>query len=363
MKQYFILILTTISIICRAQEPTLEQKAAQMIMIGFRDTAITKNSHIVTDISEHGIGGVIIYEYDSPTKSRPRNITSKEQLKTLIAGMQNISEIPLFIGIDEEGGFVSRLKPKYGFKPTVSPQYLGKLNNIDSTTLYADRIANACKEVGINLNFAPLADVNINTACPVIGKIERSYSANTDTVTFHAGIFITEHLKNNIWCSIKHFPGHGSAMNDSHLGFTDVSDTWTKKELEPFKKLIADSLCPMIMTAHTFNSNIDDKYPATLSKQTISILRDNLKYNGLILSDDMMMLAIAEHYGMDEAIEKSINAGVDILLFSNNIDHYDPLIAAKAIKTITKLVSEGKILPERINESYIRIMKYKQTLR
>lgn len=366
MKFLFISFLSvffyTSAIAQNTSPDSLKFKIGQMLMIGFRDTVISESSHIVHDIIKYNIGGVVLYEYDSPTRSRPRNITSKKQLLKLNKDLQKHAKTPLFIGIDEEGGMVSRLKTKYGFKPTVSAQYLGKINDVDSSKFYATQIAKACKSIGINMNFAPIVDVNTNPNCPVIGGIARSFSSNTDTVTFHANIFIEEHKKQGILCSLKHFPGHGSSKNDSHQGFTDVTDTWQKIELTPFKSLLKQDNYPMVMTSHVFNKKIDSVYPATLSKNTLNLLRKNMNYNGLILSDDMMMLAIAANFGLPEALKQSINAGVDVLIFSNNIDHYDPKIAEKVINIIAELVNSGDISTERINESYEKIVRIKRNL-
>ncbi len=342
--------------------PTLKQKIGQMIMVGFRDTVITDTSQITLDIKNQNIGGVVLYEYDTPSKSRPRNISSKPQLQKLNTDLQKFSATPLFIGIDEEGGLVSRFKPKYGFEKTVTAQYLGEINNPDSTRFYAKKIANNCKQMGINMNFGPVVDINTNPYCPVIGKLGRSFSANSDSVVFHSSIYIKEHEKLGIISSLKHFPGHGSAQNDSHKGFTDVSESWTKEELQPYAQLLNKKVTPVVMTAHTFNENIDSVYPATLSLTTINMLRKDLNYNGLILSDDMMMLAIANHFGFEQAIKLAINAGVDILIFSNNINHYNPKIAQQAVNAIVKLVENGEVSESRINESYIRIMKVKNTM-
>jgi len=331
-------------------------------MVGFRDTLITSQSPIIKDIQELKIGGVVLYDYDSPSQSRPRNITSPKQVKELTQQLQSYSKIPLFIAIDEEGGKVSRLKPRYGFPPSVSAQYLGQRNNEDTTRFYAKRIAELCEVSGINVNFAPVVDVNVNPDCPVIGKLERSFSTNPDSVAFHAEIFIHELTKQGIWPCVKHFPGHGSSAADSHLGFTDVSETWNESELLPYKKLIHDSLCPMVMTSHVFNRNLDSVYPATLSKPTLDILRNDLGFNGLIFSDDMMMKAIADHYGLSQAIEKAVNGGVDVMIFSNNIDTYDEQIAQKVLDLIMELVQSGKISEQRIDESYQRVMKVKDRL-
>ena len=343
-------------------EPTLRQKAAQMLMVGFRDTAITAESEVTQWLRDYQIGGVILFEYDSPSKSRPRNITSKQQLKTLIDSLHGFSPTPLFVAVDEEGGNVSRLKTRYGFEPTVTPQYLGTLDNEDSTRFYAHRIAQTCRSLGINVNFAPSVDVNVNSDCPIIGKIGRSFSADAVVVARNARWFIEEHSKVGVLCAIKHFPGHGSSVSDTHLGLADVTQTWQDVELQPYKLLLGDTLSTAVMTSHIFNRNIDSVYPATLSAATLSILRNSIQFNGLLFSDDMMMNAISKFFGLEDAICLAINAGVDVLIFSNNIDSYNSDIVKDAIDIIVRLVGEGKISEERISEAYERIVSAKQLL-
>ena len=340
-------------------EPTLRQKAAQMLMVGFRDTAITAESEVAQWLRDYQIGGVILFEYDGPSKSRPRNITSKQQLKTLVDNLKRLSPTPLFVAVDEEGGNVSRLKTRYGFEPTVTPQYLGTLDNEDSTRFYARRIAQTCRNLGINVNFAPSVDVNVNPDCPIIGKIGRSFSADAEVVARNARWFINEHNKAGVLCAIKHFPGHGSSVSDTHLGLADVTDTWQDTELKPYQILLSEGAQVAVMTAHIFNRNIDNQYPATLSVTTLAKLRNDLHFNGLIFSDDMMMNAISKSYGLEEALQLAINAGVDVLVFSNNIDVYNANIVKDAVDIIVRLVGEGKISEARIDEAYRRIVDAK----
>lgn len=356
------LTITNTTTYSQNNNPSLKQMVGQMLMLGFRDTVLNESSHIINDIKDLNIGGVVLYEYDVPSKLRPRNITSKKQLKQLNKDLQSFAKTPLFIGIDEEGGRVTRLKTSYGFKPTVSAQKLGEWNNPDSTKKYALRIAKACKSVGVNMNFAPVVDVNTNPDCPVIGAIERSFSNNPDLVSTHAQLYMNEHQKEGVFCTLKHFPGHGSALMDSHLGFTDISETWNKEELSPYKKLLAESDFPMVMTSHVFNKNIDSVYPTTLSKTTLNILRNKLNFEGIILSDDMMMLAIADNFGLEESILLAIQAGVDVLIFSNNINHYNASIGNEIVEIILDLVANEKLSMERIKESYDKILKAKATL-
>ena len=366
MKQFLLLLsFSVLFASCREAgngAPTLEQKAAQMLMVGFRDTAITAESEVAQWRRDYQIGGVILFEYDSPSKSRPRNITSKQQLKTLVDNLKRLSPKPLFVAVDEEGGNVSRLKTRYGFEPTVTPEYLGTLDNEDSTRFYARRIAQTCRSLGINVNFAPSVDVNVNPDCPIIGKFGRSFSADAEVVARTARWYIEEHNKAGGLGAIKHFPGHGSSVSDTHLGLADVTQTWQDVELQPYKLLLSDSLSTAVMTSHIFNRNIDSVYPATLSAATLSILRNSIQFNGLLFSDDMMMNAISKFFGLEEAICLAINAGVDVLIFSNNIDSYNPDIVKDAIDIIVRLVGEGKISAERIEQSYQRIVDVKNKL-
>lgn len=332
-----------------------------MLIIGFRGTEINENHSIYKDIQERNIGGVVLYEYDVPSRSRPRNISSPEELKELSRRLQKASPFPLFIALDQEGGRVNRLKESYGFPPTVSAQYLGDLNDAETTQFWADKSAATLSDMGVNVNFAPVVDVNVNPDCPVIGKIERSFSQSPELVFRHSEIFTETYKKKNIIAALKHFPGHGSSKEDSHYGFTDITETWKTEELYPYLLHFMNDFDGMIMTAHTFNAHLDPDYPATLSHSTMTgILRKRLGWEGVIVSDDMMMGAITDHYGMETAIEKAILAGVDMLIFSNNSPaDYNPDIAKEAIEIIKRLVEENRISKERIALSYERISALK----
>lgn len=341
-------------------EVPLEVKIGQMLKIGFRGMQIADTNHIVRDIEKYHLGGVVLFDYDVPRNQPVRNITSPQQVKTLVKGLKQLSEIPLIVSIDQEGGQVARLKPKYGFPETVSAQYLGNLDKPDSTRYYARQTAETLYKLGINVNLAPVVDVDLNPDNPVIGGLERSFSSDPQTVVKHARIFIKTMHNHDILTVLKHFPGHGSSEKDSHLGVVDVTETWSKKELIPYRQLIDSGLVDAVMTAHIFNAKLDSTYPATLSKPTITgVLRDSLGFEGVVISDDLMMGAIRKEYGLKTTITQAIQAGVDILSFANN-SIYDPEIVPKAHKIITELIEEGTISKERIDRSYDKIMNLKQ---
>ncbi|MDW8220122.1 MAG: glycoside hydrolase family 3 protein [Bacteroidota bacterium] len=347
---------------------SLDYKIAQMLLIGFRGMSLQSDDSLVRDIKAGRVGGIILFDYDALTKEYKRNIESPEQVRALTKQLaQTVQDngvgLPLLISIDQEGGRVSRLKSRYGFPVSVSQQYLGSVNNLDTTRWYAAKTAQTLAEYGFNLNFAPLVDLNRNPENPVIGKVERSFSADPDIVSKHAAVVVEEHRKRGIITTLKHFPGHGSSTADSHKGFVDVSTTWKSDELQPYAELIRQNKVDMIMTAHIFNKFLDSTLPATLSKRIITgILRDSLGYKGVIISDDMQMGAIAQYYGLETALEECINAGVDIICFGNNLQ-YDVGVVGKATAIIKRLVAEGKVSRERIDESYRRIVQLKQRIK
>lgn len=346
----------------QSENLTLEQKVGQLLMVGFRGYELSDTSHIARDISEFNLGGVILFDFDVPTGRPVRNIDSFDQVRALNDSLQHKASTPLLIAIDQEGGRVARLKPVRGFPETVSAEYLGELDNIDTTRAYAAEQTALLDSLGINVNFAPVVDLNTNPENPVIGSIERSYGAEPELVTRHARIVIEEHQQSNLLPVIKHFPGHGSAWNDSHLGMADVTDTWADVELEPYKSLAETGYNFGVMTAHVLNRKLDEELPATLSEpiQT-GLLRETIGFEGVLFSDDMQMEAIRSFYGLEFAIENALNAGVDMLVFGNN-SVYQPNIVPDAVDIILDLVEKGAVSETRINEAYDRVTSAKENL-
>lgn len=342
---------------------TLRKKIAQMLIMGFRAIELKGDEPIVRDVRDLGIGGVILFDWDDLLKAYERNIASPEQVASLTASLRNYASIPLLVAIDQEGGKVCRLKERYSFQSSVSAQALGTSNDLSRTRIVGESMASALRIEGINLNFAPVVDLNVNPANPVIGKLERSFSADPAVVVAHAREIIAAHERNRVLTCLKHFPGHGSSTADSHKGFTDVTDTWSEQELQPYRTLIDEGSCRMVMTAHIYNRNLDPDYPATLSYPTITgLLRKKLGFNGVVASDDLQMGAIRQHYTFETAVEKCILAGVDILDICNEAV-YDPDAAPRTIDLVARLVENGVIPESRIDESCIRIMRLKRLIR
>lgn len=345
---------------------SIESKIGQMLIVGFRGTQAQSDAPIAGTIKDLNLGGVILFDYDAPSKTAGRNIADPEQTKKLVADLKSYSQNqPLLVAIDAEGGQINRLKPSLGFADIASAQSLAKLDGSVALENYWD-LAKELVYLGFNLNFAPVVDLNINPKNPAIGGLERSYSKKPAIVSTLAKAMVAAHKSFGILTALKHFPGHGSSKSDSHLGLVDVTDTYQERELDPYEKLIKDGAVDSVMTAHIVNRNIDPDYPATLSPKFIqNILREKLGFDGVVFSDDMQMGAIVKNYGFEDAIIRAINAGCDILVFSNNNADtgYDDTIAQRAHDAILNAVRDGRITESRINQSYERIMKLKNKLK
>lgn len=354
-----------------AETISLRDKIGQMLIIGFKGEAVEQNSPIVQAITDHNLGGVILYD----RKLVGKNIINPEQVQSLNQHLQQFNhdahqaqqrpDLPLLIAVDYEGGKVNRLKEAYGFPSTLSAAAIGQMN-LEDANARAVNMADTLQTAGFNVDFAPVLDININPDNPIIGKMERSFSNNPGDVAKYAELFSQNFLARNIQCAYKHFPGHGSSSSDSHLGFVDVTNEWQADELEPYQQLFSSpNPCGMVMTAHIINRKLDESgLPATLSHKILTeLLRERMQFSGVIITDDMQMLAIRDHYGLKQAITLAINAGADILMFANQLAPNEPdLYPKELIDLIENEVRFGHISEATIEASYQRIVKLKQTL-
>jgi beta-N-acetylhexosaminidase len=289
-----------------------------------------------------------------------RNIESPAQVRSLLTFLQAQARTPLLVSIDQEGGRVNRLKPAYGFPESISHEELGRIDRPEETFRHAEATARTLAALGFNLNLAPVVDLDAHPDNPVIKGKGRCFSGDPDVVARHAAEFVRAHRAHGVLTCAKHFPGHGSATGDTHLGLVDVTTTWSERELIPFRRLIDAGLCDVIMSAHVFNAKLDPDRPATLSRTVITgLLREQLGYQGVITSDDMEMKAISSHYGLDNSVPAAIEAGIDVLCFGNNLS-YDPDIAGKAIAILERAVASGRIPEARIDASYQRVIALKR---
>ena len=330
-------------------EMTIEEKVGQLIMVGFDGTQA--NETIETHIRERFVGGIVLFS---------RNIQSPKQTAELTNQLQRLAEstahrIPLFIGIDQEGGWVIRLKEG----ATVLPgnMALGATGSTELAERAGEITAAELAAVGVNLNFAPVMDVNNNPQNPVIGR--RSFGGSPELVSRLGVAYIRGLQHNGVLGTAKHFPGHGDTTVDSHFDLPTVNHDRERihaLELQPFRAAI-DADVAAIMTAHIVYPAFDPDRPATLSPGILTdLLRGELGFDGLLITDAMEMKAIDDRYRSGEAAVMAIEAGADIVMvlwtLTKQIEVFDALLSA---------VKSGRISQARLDQSVERILKSKAT--
>jgi len=317
----------------------LRRRVARMLVVGFRGHELADDDPILRAIGEDGLGGVILFA---------RNIESPAQLAELTGTLRAAAgERPLLIAVDQEGGAVARLGPDDGFPATPSAAQVGRRADPEYALEVGRSIAATLAQAGINLNLAPVVDLNVNPDNPSIGALGRSYSADPDVVVEMCGAFIAGHREQRVRTTLKHFPGLGSATGDTDREYVDVSATWTDAELEPFRRLIDGGQADLVMVGNAFNEQLDRRHPASLSAPTLRVLRDELGWAGVVVTDDLMAGALSHNYDSDEVLRLAIGAGNDLLLLANTGSRPSDVVQP-ALDAIVRLV-QG----ERLDESLI----------
>jgi beta-N-acetylhexosaminidase len=323
-------------------------QVGQLIFIGVSGTSLTTDEKKF--IVENNIGGITLFG---------RNVKDPAQVYDLCKEIQSLSsqmadQAPLYIAVDMEGGRVARCKEPFTQWPP-----LKRLGDLDSPTLsfeFAEAMGKELHAVGFNVDWAPCLDVLTNPQNTVIG--DRAISSDPEMVAKHTAGLIRGYQKANIIPCAKHFPGHGNTLLDSHHELPVEEKTFDELgalELIPFKKAIKSKLS-MIMTSHILFKKIDPDWPVTLSQKFLkNLLRDILKYEGLIVTDDLGMKALANHHPVEKIPVRAIEAGADVLLYCN-----EPASPPKAIEAITKAVADGALQAEKITSIYRRILDHKR---
>ena len=312
----------------------------------------------IDEFKRLSIRGVILFDHDL-ADNRPRNIHSPEQLARYITDLRHELGDDAIIAIDQEGGSVSRLDAAHGFVPTRSAAEFARLEEIDRVQ-YAMKQARQLAKMGINLNFTPCVDLAIEPDSPIIAGKGRSFGVDVQSVSECAQILIDEHRRAGVRCCLKHFPGHGSALLDSHLGVCDVTTTHQDEEVSVYQDLISiygDRLA--IMPGHLMHQRIDPDLPASLSERHIKgTLRDRLGFDGVVITDSLDMRAIRDQFGEVESGILAINAGVDLLLDGLNAAGYrQPGAPGRVIDGIVKAIDQNRIkeIESKLDQSARRV--------
>jgi len=339
-----------------APGPSLRQKIAGLIVVGFRGSALGQVPWLRTALRETGLGGVILFDRDQQLGGN-RNVRSPAQIRQLVADLRAAAgDREIIVSVDQEGGIVTRLSPAHGFPAVASEADIGR-GSVAAARTWGRGIAKTLATAGINLNFAPVVDLNVNPKSPAIGALDRSFTADPDVVVKMAGAEIDAHRAAGVRTTLKHFPGIGSSTTNTDFGVADVTKTWTRRELEPFQRLIDSNKADLIMAGHVVNGQLDPDHPASLSKAVVTdLLRGELGWTGPVVTDDLQAAAIDKAFGFDEAIVLALEAGNDLLLFANQ-QTYDPRVVGQAIDIIAGAVDAGRLPASRIDEAYGRVTR------
>jgi beta-N-acetylhexosaminidase len=334
----------------------LRAMIGQMILIGFPGTKPAEEwpARVIKMIGDSEIGGVILF---------PQNIVDPPQLKALDAALRKAGGArPPFIAVDQEGGLIQRLTPAKGFIGTPSALKVAATDEAAAYRVYR-AMAHELAGEGINLNFGPVVDLAIDPNGPAIAKLERSFGRDPNRVANFAHQFVDAHHDEGVLVAAKHFPGHGSAALDTHDEVVDVSATWQEAELIPFRDLASDQAADMIMVGHLIHPRFSDgDKPASLSRRAMQdVLRGELGFRGLIVTDDLQMGAIQARYGIEEASVLAVAAGADLMIFAN-LKAPDPEITSRVLNAVAQAVEQGRVSRERIEDAYRRIITAKKKI-
>jgi beta-N-acetylhexosaminidase len=331
----------------------LRRKIARMFIVGFRGSVIGPDHPIIPAL-QAGLGGVILFNH-AGKKGESRNIESRTQVRDLTDALRTAAPGPLLIAVDQEGGEISRLDPAQGFPATRSQAAIGATDDPSAAEASGRAMGTTMAAAGIDLDLAPVVDLDINPKNPAVGALERSFSVDPTIVAAMAEAEIRGLHSQGIKAVIKHFPGLGSASANTDFATVDVTATWTEAELGPYETLIGLGLPDAIMTGHIIDRKLDPTLPASLSPAIVGgMLRDQLGWDGPVMTDSLGATAISDHYTRSEAVALAIEAGNDLLTFASQPTRVDRLVE-KLVAIVEAHVRSGRISEARIDESLARL--------
>ena len=339
---------------------TLEQMAGQMIVVGFTgddvDDPAVRSAR--AEIEAGLLGGVMYLK---------TNVKSLAAVRAMNAAFRDAAPagLPPLITLDQEGGAVERLTADVGFREIAGARAIAAAHRPDAAErIYGDLASRVAKQ-GFTVNFGPVVDLDVNPDNQIIARFGRAFGASATDVSAYAEAFVAGHRGAGLLTSLKHFPGHGSSTADSHEGFVDITQSWDQAELEPYRALIADDMVDMIMVGHLYHADYsggDRRLPSSLSPEWIEgVLRGELGYDGVVISDDLEMGAIRTLFTLEETVKLAVRAGVDVLLFANTVKARASL--AGELRAI--LVAEAErdaSFRVRIAQSYARIVELRRRI-
>ena len=359
LRKALLALAATTTMAMPAAAATLEQMAGQMIVVGFQgDDADDAAVRALRDELAAGrLGGVMFLKV---------NVKSLDAVAEMNAAFRAASpDLLPFITLDQEGGAVERLTEDVGFREIPNAARIAGANSpAEAEAIYA-RMAAAIADLGFTVNFGPVADINLNPDNQIIARYGRAFGTDAETVTAYDAAFIAAHHEAGLLTALKHFPGHGSSTADSHEGFVDITKTWQPEELDPYRALIAADQVDMVMVGHLYHADYSDaaQTPSSLSPQWIDgVLRSDLGFEGVVISDDLEMGAIRDHFSLEQTVTQAVRAGMDVLLFSNTAK-YRPGLGQEVLDILLAEAETDPAFAARIEQSYGRIVALKGGIR
>ena len=325
---------------------------AQLLIFGFLGASV--NARGVQDLARHceagRLGGICFLGH---------NTRKREHIEALTAFFrQAAGQQKPFICVDQEGGAVQRLGKRSGYRPYPTARKVASAKSVvEAEALYAEMAAQLI-QAGFNVNLAPVVDLGFEPRNPVVSRWGRAFGADGPTVAKYAQAFIAGHRRAGMLTALKHFPGHGSTLVDSHQHAVDLTPTWRPEELLPFRRLSEQGMVDIVMSGHLRHRELSGDLPATLSPQIVRLLRDDIGYQGVIMTDDLDMQAIRRSYSLMDAIVQAIGAGNDMILISNTLKP-DPDLPKHVIRRVKEAVADGRIAARTIAAAAARIAKLK----
>lgn len=348
-------LLAATPYIARAENAVDPKALASMLMVGFlgRDAGAAGAQTLARHIEENRIGGACFLGHNTKTRN------GIESLTRLFSSATN-SVMPL-IAVDQEGGAVQRLNSRNGYVSYPRAQTVADENSPAEASVIYNQLAIEMKQAGFNLNLAPVVDLGVERDNPVVYKWGRTFGNTGMRVAGYAAAFIKAHRKQNVLTALKHFPGHGSTVVDSHAKPVDLTPTWARDELTPFEQLAASNNIDIVMSGHLSHQRLTGGIPATLSPFAINLLRNRLGFKGVTMTDDLDMKAIRSSYSLLDAVVRAIAAGYDLILLSNSLEP-DSMIPQRILMAVQDAVKQGLISADAIAASAERIQQLKKPL-
>ena len=325
----------------------------EMLVLGFSGAASDAEGAqtLAAHVSNGKVGGVCFLGHNARSKAGVESLArlfnaAGRRSKTLVA-------------IDQEGGAVQRLGAKIGYHAIPAAQAVAARNGPDAARVLYQRMAQDMKAAGFNLNLAPVVDLGFEPRNPIVAHYGRAFGEDGATVASFAGAFVAGHRDAGVLTALKHFPGHGSTLTDSHERPVDLTATWRADEVEPYKRLAQNGLVDVVMSGHLKHEKLTGGEPATLSQKAVEgWLRKDIGYRGAVMTDDLDMAAIRSNYSLSDAIVRAVAAGNDLILLSNSLEP-DPDLPLVAIAAIREAVAKGRIPAGRVEAAAQRLAALK----